>query len=184
MRCYRSTLTIKIFHSFHLIRQKSKIFATFSLRRRLGGEHQSNPPTNRNLTKSFPQLSTGFHRLSTGLSTGNRSFRKVGKKREDFSAGSFYNVHATKTQSKGKEFNTMRKQFTFYRSFWECAEKMKTNREKLEFFEMLCKYALDETEPDLSTKKPAPATLFCAIKPTLERAHRQSKNILTGRNLY
>ena len=78
----------------------------------------------------------------------------------------------------------MRKQFTFYRSFWECAEKLQTNKEKLEFFEMLCKYALDEIEPDLSTKKPAAATVFCAIRPTLERAHRQSKNILTGRNLY
>ena len=78
----------------------------------------------------------------------------------------------------------MRKQFTFYRSFWECAEKFETKREKLEFFEILCKYALDETEPELSGKKPAIATAFCAIKPTLERAHRQSKSARTGNNLF
>lgn len=77
----------------------------------------------------------------------------------------------------------MRNQFTFYRSFWECAEKFQTKREKLEFFEMLCQYALNETEPDLCTKKPSAATVFCAIKPTLERAHRQSKTVRTGNNL-
>ena len=77
----------------------------------------------------------------------------------------------------------MRKQFTFYRSFWECAQNFQTKKEKLEFFEMLCQYALDKTEPDLTTKKPSVATVFCAIRPTLERAHRQSKSTQTGCNL-
>ena len=31
----------------------------------------------------------------------------------------------------------MRKQFTFYRSYWECAEKFRTKAEKLEFFKKL-----------------------------------------------
>ena len=78
----------------------------------------------------------------------------------------------------------MRKQFTFYRSFWESAEKLKTKREKLEFFEMLCRYALDEIEPDLKGNNSGAATVFCAIQPTLERAHKRSKSILTGNNLY
>ena len=69
----------------------------------------------------------------------------------------------------------MRKQFTFYRSFWETAEKFQTKKEKVEFFEMLCQYALYEIEPDLSAKKPSVATVFCAIRPTLEQAHKQSK---------
>ena len=77
----------------------------------------------------------------------------------------------------------MRKQFTFYRSFWECAEKLPTNKEKLEFFQMLCQYALNEIEPDLNTKKPSAATLFLAVKPTLERAHKQSKAAVTVNNL-
>ena len=74
----------------------------------------------------------------------------------------------------------MRSQFTFYRSFWECAKNLPTKKEKLEFLEMLCEYALNETEPDLSTKKPAAATGFCAIKPTLERAHKRSKAVLSA----
>ena len=78
----------------------------------------------------------------------------------------------------------MRNQFTFYRSFWECAEKLQTNKEKLQFFQILCKYALYEAEPDLSTKKPAVATVFCAIRPTLERAHRQSKRAQTEYKVY
>jgi len=77
----------------------------------------------------------------------------------------------------------MRKQFTFYRSFWDCTKNLPTKKEKLEFLEMLFQYALDETEPDLSTKKPAVASLFLAIKPTLQRAHNRSKARLTSNNL-
>ncbi len=75
-----------------------------------------------------------------------------------------------------------RKQFTFYRSFWETAKNLPTNKDKLQFFEMLCDYALDEIEPDLNTKKSSASTGFRAIKPTLERAHRRSKAILTANN--
>ena len=78
----------------------------------------------------------------------------------------------------------MRNQFTFYRSFWECAKKLQTNKEKLEFFQILCAYALDETEPDLDGKKPAIATVFCAIRPILERAHKRSKGTRTENNLF
>ena len=35
-----------------------------------------------------------------------------------------------------------RKQFTFYRSFWETIQNLPTNKEKLQAFEMLCDYAL------------------------------------------
>ena len=76
-----------------------------------------------------------------------------------------------------------RKQFTFYRSFWETAKNLPTKKEILEFFEMLCDYALDENEPDLSTKKPSAATGFRAIKPILERAHRRSEAARTGNSL-
>ena len=70
-----------------------------------------------------------------------------------------------------------RKQFTFYRSFWESMKKLPTNKEKLQFFEMLCDYALDETWPDLETKKPSAATAFLLVQPTLEAAHAKSKNM-------
>ena len=48
---------------------------------------------------------------------------------------------------------------------------------------MLCQYALNEIEPDLNTKKPSAATLFLAVKPTLERAHKQSRAAKTVNNL-
>lgn len=68
----------------------------------------------------------------------------------------------------------MRNQFTFYRSYWECAEKFQTNKEKLEFFQMLCAYALDETEPDLDAKKPAiaaPSGQYLNGRTSAQKAH-------------
>ena len=76
-----------------------------------------------------------------------------------------------------------RKQFTFYHSFWETIQQLPTNKEKLQAFEMICDYALNETEPDLKSKKPSAATVFCAVKPTLERAHRRAKASMTSNNL-
>ena len=77
----------------------------------------------------------------------------------------------------------MRKQFTFYHSFLEIAKNLPTKREKLEFFEVLCDYALDEIEPDLKTKRPSVATVFCAIRPMLDSAHAKSKAALCKHNL-
>lgn len=71
-----------------------------------------------------------------------------------------------------------RKQFTFYRSFWETIQKLPTNKEKLQAYEMLSDYALNEIEPDLTTKKPSAAMVFQLSKPVLERAHRQAKIML------
>ena len=71
-----------------------------------------------------------------------------------------------------------RKQFTFYRSFGETIQNLPTNKEKVQAFEMLCDYALNEVEPDLKTKKPSAAMVFQLSKPVLERAHRQSKIML------
>ena len=76
----------------------------------------------------------------------------------------------------------MRKQFTFYRSFRDCAKNLPTKKEKLEFFEILCDYALDGIEPELRMKKPSVATVFCAIKPMLDRSHARSKAALSAHN--
>ena len=77
----------------------------------------------------------------------------------------------------------MRKQFTFYNSFWEVAKNIPTKKEKLQFFEMLCQYALEEAEPDLSTKGPCAATGFRIARPILERAHQRSKAALCANSL-
>ncbi len=76
-----------------------------------------------------------------------------------------------------------RKQFTFYRSFWEAIENLPTNKEKLQAFEILCDYALNETEPELSAVKPSVATVFKIARPILERAHQRAQKALTVNNL-
>ena len=76
-----------------------------------------------------------------------------------------------------------RNQFTFYRSFWDCIQQLPTNKEKLQVFEIICQYALDEQEPDLASRKPSAAVTFSVIRPILERAHRRAEKMATGNNV-
>ena len=68
-----------------------------------------------------------------------------------------------------------RNQFTFYKSFYESIEKLQTNKEKLQAYQILCRYALDKTEPDLNSVKPCAAMVFNLVKPVLDTAHRRSR---------
>ena len=68
-----------------------------------------------------------------------------------------------------------RNQFTFYKSFYESIEKLQTNKEKLQAYQILCRYALDKTEPDLNSVKPCAAMVFQLAKPVLDTAHRRSR---------
>ena len=72
-----------------------------------------------------------------------------------------------------------RKQFTFYRSFWEAIENLPTNKEKLQAYQMLCAYGLNQEEPQISAVKPSAATVFQISKPILERAHERAQKMLT-----
>ena len=76
-----------------------------------------------------------------------------------------------------------RKQFTFYRSFWEAIESLPTNKEKLQAYQILCAYALDQEEPRLSEIKPSAATVFQMAKPILKRAHERSKKAVIANQL-
>ncbi len=76
-----------------------------------------------------------------------------------------------------------RKQFTFYRSFWEAIENLPTKKEKLQIFEILCDFALNETEPDLSGVKPSAATVFQMARPILEKAHERAKMMTIVNNM-
>lgn len=67
-----------------------------------------------------------------------------------------------------------RKQFTFYHSYYEAIQNMRTKTEKLQAFEVLCDYALYQIEPDVKSLKPAVAAFFQVIKPSLESAYRRS----------
>ena len=71
-----------------------------------------------------------------------------------------------------------RNQFTFYRSFWESIEKLPTNKEKLQAYQMLCGYALEKTEPDLDAAKPSAAAVFRICRPILETAHQRAERML------
>lgn len=76
-----------------------------------------------------------------------------------------------------------RKQFTFYRSFWEAIENLPTNKEKLQAYQILCDYALNQNEPELKAVKPSAATVFQLAKPVLERAHERAQKMLTENTL-
>ena len=54
----------------------------------------------------------------------------------------------------------------------------KTDKEKLQSYQMLCAFALDGIEPDLSTKKPSAATVFQLARPILDRAHDRANKML------
>ena len=69
-----------------------------------------------------------------------------------------------------------RKQFTFYRSFWESIENLETNKEKLQAYQMICGYALEKKEPDLEAAKPSAATVFRIVRPILDTAHSRAEH--------
>ena len=68
-----------------------------------------------------------------------------------------------------------RKQFTFYRSFWESIEKLPTNKEKLQAYQLICRYALQKFDPDLNAVKPSVATVFTMALPVLDAAHTRAE---------
>ena len=67
-----------------------------------------------------------------------------------------------------------RNQFTFYRSFWESIEKLPTNKEKLQAYQLICRFAITGDEPELNGIKPTAATVFRIARPILETAHKRA----------
>ena len=63
-----------------------------------------------------------------------------------------------------------RKQFTFYRSFHQTIESLRTNKQKLQAYQLICGYALGGQEPALETVSEAAATVFRMAKPILDTA--------------
>lgn len=64
-----------------------------------------------------------------------------------------------------------RKQFTFYRSFWDAYQSLPKNQQ-LPFFRALCAYALDGEELPLNGSA---LTAFRLVKPVLDTARRKSE---------
>ena len=68
-----------------------------------------------------------------------------------------------------------RKQFTFYRSFFESIENLRTKKEKADAYRILCDYALNGKAPDLNDANPVIATIFGFVKPVLDTAHKRAE---------
>ena len=67
-----------------------------------------------------------------------------------------------------------RKQFTFYRSFYESIQHLKTNKEKLQAYDLLCRYALYGETPDETEIKDGVLAIFSMSRPILNRARQRS----------
>lgn len=73
-----------------------------------------------------------------------------------------------------------RKQFTFYRSFWEAAEAL-PEKEQLDFIRALCDYALHGTEPT-ELRGAASIAAFCIVRPLLDKSRRQAAATLAAKS--
>lgn len=68
-----------------------------------------------------------------------------------------------------------RKQFTFYRSFYENIESLATNKEKLQAYQLICGYGLNQEAPELESKKTTAVIAFRFAQPVLDAAHRRAE---------
>lgn len=66
----------------------------------------------------------------------------------------------------------MRKQFTFYESYWFAVKKLPKQRDRLSALEAICAYAIDGEERKMTEAADA---VFTLIKPVLDSAEKMSK---------
>lgn len=65
----------------------------------------------------------------------------------------------------------MRKQFTFYESYWFAVKKLQKQRDRLSALEAICAYAIDGEEREMTDAADA---VFTLIKPILDTAEKKS----------
>lgn len=70
----------------------------------------------------------------------------------------------------------MRSQFTFYRSFYEAISKIKKSTDRVKAYDMICAYALNQIEPDLTDAPDAVAIVFDLLRPVLDKAKAKSES--------
>lgn len=70
----------------------------------------------------------------------------------------------------------MRKQFTFYSSFFSALSRIKKKTDRADAYDIICAYALDEIEPDLSAVSDSVAIAFELLRPVLDKAGEKAKN--------
>lgn len=68
-----------------------------------------------------------------------------------------------------------RTQFTFYDSFYESIENLRSNKAKLQAYQLICGYALHGQMPDLDAVSPVAATVFRMARPILDTARKKAQ---------
>jgi hypothetical protein len=76
----------------------------------------------------------------------------------------------------------MRKQFTFYASFWEAVKRIKDPVAKAEAYDVICEYALTGAEPDIDSLSDAAAIAFTMAKPNLDSSRQKAEAGTRGGN--
>lgn len=74
----------------------------------------------------------------------------------------------------------MRKQFTFYSSFYDAVSRIKNEADRLVAYETITKYALTGIEPDYDTLPDSVAMVMILCKPTMDTSRRRSETGASG----
>lgn len=70
----------------------------------------------------------------------------------------------------------MRKQFTFYESFYSALSRIKKKTDRADAYDMICAYALHQIEPDLESASDAVAIAFELLRPVLDKAKEKAES--------
>lgn len=73
-----------------------------------------------------------------------------------------------------------RSQFTFYESFFKAVSRIKKAQDRAAAYDMICAYALYQTEPDLDKAPDSVAIAFDLLRPVLDKAKEKAENGKNG----
>lgn len=76
--------------------------------------------------------------------------------------------------------NEMRGQFTFYASIFVSARRIRNKAARADFYDAICNYALNGTEPDLDKLSDAAAIGFISAKPNLDASRKKAESGKAG----
>ena len=69
-----------------------------------------------------------------------------------------------------------RKQFTFYESFYSAISRIRKKTDRADAYDVICAYALNQVEPDLSSVSDSVAIAFELLRPVLDKAKEKSES--------
>lgn len=73
-----------------------------------------------------------------------------------------------------------RSQFTFYESFYKAVSRIKKAQDRAAAYDMICAYALYQTEPDLDKAPDSVAIAFDLLRPVLDKAKEKAESGKNG----